>query len=243
MSGLPFEWARWAWIPVLCACTGPEVRDSSDTGQDTALPEQPEAPRFLLIAGDPTGFLPNAWRAWFEGQGTTVLHGANEGLETYDFGQSLTVLLPDLARDSKEVVGDWTSGGANVLAMGVGGARAYEGLDIGIGINDGATGTVDGLAVNDGFESDPVFTGVDLSSDSIVDVWQTAVTDVGIVPAAAGLEVLGWDDRYPGQYADLGHVDRYWFWGWGSSDDGTPDLLSAEGEVVWQNLIQRLAEP
>ena len=241
MSMQPSQSACLVWIVALCACTGAKIDDSGDRRRDTAPPEVPEVPQFLLIAGDPTGFIPGVWQAWFEGQGTTVLHGAKEDLESYDLGQALTVLLPDLARDSKESVGLWTAGGANVLAMGVGGARAYDGLNLGIGINEGATGTVDGLSVNEGFESDPVFSGVDLSDGPIVDIWQSAVTDVGIVPAAEGLVVLGWDDRYPGEYADLGHVGRYWFWGWGSSDDGLPENLSVDGAVVWQNLVQGLA--
>lgn len=226
----------------LVGCAGGGSAESGDSAPDTGEHETAEGgPMFLLIADDPEAEVPAAWGAWFEslGRGEVRLVAA-DAEERFDVGQLLTVLLPDLGRSSKNSVLEWTAQESNVLAMGVGGARAYDGLGLGIGYSDGGQGAVDGLSVNEGFEADPVFAGVDLSDGPVVDVWQVPVTDVGIVPGADGLVVLGWDDRYPGSYADLCHVGRYWAWGWGDTD-GTPDQLTADGALVWSNLVNTLA--
>ena len=208
-------------------------------GADSDAPS-PEVPTYVLFAADAAGEVPLAWEAWFAALGRTEMIQADAEQDSFDRGQSLTVLLPDLSRDSKQSVEAWTAGDANVLAMGVGGARAYDGLDLGIGYSDGGEGAVDGLSVNDGYEGDAVFAGVDLTDGPIVEVWSAPVTDVGIIPGAEGLEVLAWDDRYPGDYADLCHVDRYWFWGWGSDTDGTPAEMTADGALIWSNLVSSL---
>ncbi len=235
--------ARWLALALVGGCVKPGGADAPlyyGDSADSAAGDSAPGPKFLLIAGDPAGTVASAWIDWFTALAATEVHSATDDPATFGTSQELTVLLPDLPRNAKGSVAGWTAGTGNVLAMGVGGAHAYDGLGIGIGYADGGQGAVDGLSIADGFGSNAVFAGVDQSAGPIVTVWQEPVTDVGIVPVAAGLEVLGWDDRYPGSYADLCHIDRYWFWGWGDTD-GTPDRLTADGGVVFQNLVGALA--
>jgi hypothetical protein len=177
------------------------------------------------------------WAAWFESVAPAEVIAWDDTAVADAAASVVVVFLPELPRGARDEAARIAGHGGPVLGMGVGGARAYGGLDLGLGLADGAQGAVDGMIVAD--PDHALFAGMEIPEDRDVTVYTAAVTDVGIRPSD-GVEVLGWDDRYEGSYADLCHNGEAWFWGWGGEEDGLPDELTPEGDAVLRALVTSL---
>ncbi len=215
--------------------------DDDTSSDDDSTPAAPG--RVVMLSDDLAGESALAYQAFLEKAGLTtfLLSWEDVGESLPVEPQDLVMFLPDLPRDAADYASTWVSHGGRVLGLGVGGARAYGGLEVGLSSADGGQGAVDGMAIDSSALEHPVFAGIEIPGDGIVTVTTSAITDVGIIPSA-GVETLAWDRRYPGDYADLCHNDRFWFWGWGSALEGVPEDFTADGAVVFIDLVTWLLE-
>ncbi|MCK6529058.1 hypothetical protein L6R50_16375 [Myxococcota bacterium] len=211
-----------------------------DASDDDSSPGDP--PRVWMFADDPEGSVASAYDAFVTGLGLETSLAAYDDASAIPAAADLVVLLPDLPRDASDEAPRLTAHGGPVLGLGVGGARAYEGLEVGLGTGDGGQGAVDKMEVDASAVDHPIFAGIDVPADRVVAVTTSAVTDVGIIPSG-DVVALAWDYRYPGTYADICSNGRYWFWGWGGASDGVPDDLTADGATVFGALVEWLLDP
>lgn len=213
-----------------------DTTETGDTGE-TQIPDE----AITLFCGDPAGAAATAWASWLGASGHVSAWAWEDKSAPLPGPDALVVLAPDLPSNASEQVLLLVAHGGPVLGLGVGGARAYDGLGIGIGMSDGLQTSVDGLLVADGQAGNPIFAGITVPKDGGVTIWPTGTSVVGLHPAE-GTEILAWDDRYAGTLAVILHADRYWYWGWGGSADGFPADLTADGDTVLRTLVNDLLQ-
>lgn len=214
-----------------------DTGESAETGEsgDTGEPPIPDE-RIVLYSADPIATATLAWADWLSASGTVESWAWDDEGAPLPTRDALVVLSPDLPESAGERIGMLASHGGPVLAIGVGGARAYDGLDLGMGATVGIQTTADGLVVATGQAGHPIYAGVSVPKDGALDVWPEAVNLIGIEPTEA-MEVLGWDNRYPDSVAVLLHVDRFWYWGWGGVSYGYPQDTTPDGDAVLRALV------
>jgi hypothetical protein len=222
-------------IALLMACTGAtpvdtDLPDDTDVAVDTSPPK----PTVILWADDPEVEPASLWVDWFSARWSTEAHGWDERHVSVP-DDALVVFLPDLPQSAATDASKHAKGAA-ILGLGVGGANAYEGLDNGLGVRNGMQGEIDGLTVAAGHESDLIFAEIAVPEGGVVTITTQPITDVGIRPADS-IEVVAWDSRFPGTYADIAYSGRAWYWGWGDAKVGGPPVYTDDGLAILGSIV------